>query len=171
VRGDAAGAGMRAIAEAIVQHDAAFVCLHGVDPGDALALATRFARGYAYRGGQALLWPTSFVAREVHDRYLPLSPRRPFDRRGLLQVDGAIDGMALTLVATQFSHARESLVRELRFARRVVRSLGGYALLVQSGMSPLVARIGVRDLGFLELADERGTAVYGRGVTARCTIL
>ncbi|HEY5350411.1 MAG TPA: hypothetical protein VIJ64_11775, partial [Candidatus Lustribacter sp.] len=145
---------MRSVAEAIAACDPDVVCVHGIDPGDALALATRFARGYAYRGSQALLWKPAFAAREVHDRYLPGVPLRPFDRRGILQVDGAIEHRRCALVATQFSHERDAYVRELRFARRVVRSIDGAVAAFVAGMTPAVRAIGFADLGIRELAFE-----------------
>ena len=91
--------------------------MHGIDEGDALALATRFDCGYAYRGRQALFWNAHFSAREVLDRYLPGAPLRPFDRRGLLQVDGIYEGGQLALIATQFAIERAMTLREARFAR------------------------------------------------------
>ncbi|MGA8841754.1 MAG: hypothetical protein WB491_14795, partial [Candidatus Aquilonibacter sp.] len=76
--------GMRLVAETVASRNAEVFCVHGIDEGDALALATRFDCGYAYRGRQALFWKVRFAAREVLDRYLPGAPLRPFDRRGLL---------------------------------------------------------------------------------------
>jgi hypothetical protein len=162
---------MRAVAEAIAESDAAMICLHGVDSGDALALATRFARGYAYRGAQALLWSPEFVAREVHDRYLPLDPRRPLDRRGILQVDGTCADAALALVATQFSAEREAAIRELRFARRVIRSISGPAIAFVAGNTERTYRIGLADLGAAGVARGADLSVYVRGIRARASVV
>lgn len=162
---------MRAAAEAIATRDPAILSLHGIDPGDALALATRFARAYAYRGAQALLWSDLFTAREVHDRYLPAMPLRPFDRRGILQIDGTLHGAPLTLVATQFSAERESAVRELRFARRVVRGIAGRLVAFVDGMSSAAHRIGFADLGLEALERDDATIVCVRGIEAHTAIV
>jgi hypothetical protein len=137
---------MRAVAEAIDAGDADIICVHGIDSGDALALATRFARHYAYRGAQALFWNERYSASEVQDRYLPTLPLRPFDRRGLLQVSGTSNGSALSIVATQFSREREGYVRELRFARNVLRRIHGGVILFAGGMNARALRVGFDDL-------------------------
>ena len=162
---------MRAAAAAIAAEDPAFVCLHGVDPGDALMLATRFARAHAYRGAQAILWTPKFAATEVHDRYLPAAPLRPFDRRGILQIDGTFGTERLTLLATQFSPEREGAIRELRFARRVLRGIGGALAAFVAGMSPAARRIGFADLQLHALAQNEGTMVGVRGIGARASIV
>ncbi|MGA7569978.1 MAG: hypothetical protein WCA80_04140, partial [Candidatus Aquilonibacter sp.] len=112
--------GMRLVAETVASRNAEVFCVHGIDEGDALALATRFDCGYAYRGRQALFWKVRFAAREVLDRYLPGAPLRPFDRRGLLQVDGVLAGGRLALIATQFATERAVRVREARFTRAIL---------------------------------------------------
>jgi hypothetical protein len=162
---------LRVVAEAIAASDAVVICLHGIDPGDALALATRFARGYAYRGAQALLWSQAFIAREVQDRYLPVAPRRPFDRRGILQVDGAFAGATLSLVATQFAAEREASLRELRFARRVIRSIVGIAVVFVAGMTERTRRIGFADLGATECAHDGDLSICSRGTQLGASIV
>lgn len=162
---------MRIIAETIAARDPAFVCLHGVDPGDALAVATRFARGYAYRGGQALLWTHAFAAREVQDRYLPVLPLRPFDRRGILQVDGVMAGLPLTLVATRFAAEREAAIRELRFARHVLRSIDGALIAFVAGMSARTERIGFDDLGMRVQYTSRDQWICARDVSVSASIV
>ncbi len=162
---------MRSVAEAIAARDPDVVCVHGIDPGDALALATRFARGYAYRGSQALLWKPAFVASEVHDRYLPGIALRPFDRRGILQVDGAVGHRHCSLVATQFSHERDAYIREVRFARRVVRSIDGAVAVFVAGMTPAVRAIGFADLGIRDLTFEDGVLIGGRGAGGSSAIV
>lgn len=146
--------------EAIALRDPAIFCVHGVTEGDALILATRFDRGYAYRGGEAIFWNASFAPREVIDRYLPVSRLRPFERRGLLHVNGTIDGSPVALIATEFSEERSSRVRELRFVRTELRGMRGAALLFVSGLPPRSA--GFADLGFKKLAGERSRAIYSR---------
>jgi hypothetical protein len=152
----------RAAAEAIAASEPSVICMHGVDAGDALAFSTRFARGYAYRGAQALLWSRAFIAREVQDRYLPVTARRPFDRRGMLQVDGIVQAQPLALVATQFALDRGAVILELRFARRVIRSVGGAVLAFFAGTSAPVQRIGFADLGLETVARHDDLTIYAR---------
>lgn len=138
-----------------------------IPAGDALSLATRFAYEWAYRGKQALFWSARFRAHAVHDRYLPSSAARLFDRRALLVVDGALEGAPCMLAATQLDGARESLIADLRFVRRYLRGSGPALLFAQLPDY----RIGVSDLGFSRVADgifERGFAPGAlRAQTAR----
>jgi hypothetical protein len=160
---------MRVFAESIASRKTAIFCVHGIDEGDALALATRFDCGYAYRGRQALFWNASYVAREVLDRYLPSTPMRPFDRRGLLEVEGTIHGTPLALVATQFAAERAVRVREARFARTVLREISGAALLFVTGVAS--GAISFADLGFTTVASDGGTLVAARAVPAGATVI
>jgi hypothetical protein len=146
------------------------VCLHGVAPGDALVLATRFALEYAYRGGQAILWTSVFRAIEIHDRYLPAPPLRPLDRRGILQVDGTLGGKHFTVVATQFSAERENVVRELRFTRRALRGIEG-ALALFVADAPAMQRIGFADLRLQALTRDNGIIVFARHIDTRAAIV
>ncbi|HUA09269.1 MAG TPA: hypothetical protein VMA98_08350 [Candidatus Acidoferrales bacterium] len=155
-----ASAGIRALSEAIAMRAPAIFCIHDVGEGDALVLATRFDRGYAYRGGQALFWDASFAASEVLDRYLPATPLRPFIRRGLLQVNGMFNGRYVALIATEFDAERAARVREVRFARTVLRSIDGDAILFVKGLAP--KGTGFRDLGFSKIAGEEQRAIYRR---------
>ena len=160
---------MRVIAESIALHATAIFSVHGIDEGDALALATRFDFGYAYRGRQALFWNARYAAREVLDRYLPSLPLRPFDRRGLLAVEGAFDGSPLTLIATQFTAERAVRVREVRFARRVLREMGGPALLFVTGVAS--GAVSFEDLGFAAIARDAGTLVAARDVMTDAAVV
>jgi hypothetical protein len=139
---------MRSLASFLAESDPDVMALGEIDAGDALALATRFDRQWAYRGGQALLWNQRVVAREVHDLYLPVAPLA-FERRGLLRIDGECDGVALALFATQFGDDRNN-VREMRFARGHARSAPPCAMMFVT--APL-GRIGFSDLGY-ESMDE-----------------
>ena len=161
--------GMRLVAETVASHDPQIFCVHGIDEGDALALATRFDCGYAYRGRQALFWKVRFAAREVLDRYLPGAPLRPFDRRGLLHVDGVLGGGRLALIATQFATERAIRVREARFTRAILRTIDGAALLFATGVAS--GAIKFRDLRFETIASESGTLVAARGVVAGASIV
>ncbi len=152
--------GIREFAERIAAEQPAFFAIHGIDAGDALALATRFACGWAYRGGQALFWRDTFTPHDVHDRYLPLAPLRPFDRRGLLEVVGDYVGKPLALIAAQFAKDR-SRVRELRFVRRELRTLPGRTLLFVAGHDE-TERIGFRDLGYFRLRGSVSCGIYAK---------
>ena len=161
VAGDASRAGeARRFAERIAAEQPAFFAIHGIDAGDALALATRFDCGWAYRGGQALFWRGGFTPHDVHDRYLPLTPLRPFDRRGLLDVRGEYAGKPLALIVAQFAKDR-SRVRELRFMRAELRKLSGRALLFVAGQED-GERIGFQDLGFFRLRGSAACGIYAR---------
>ncbi len=160
---------MRLVAETVASRNAEVFCVHGIDEGDALALATRFDCGYAYRGRQALFWKVRFAAREVLDRYLPGAPLRPFDRRGLLQVDGVLAGGRLALIATQFAGERAVRVREARFTRAILRTIDGAALLFATGVAS--GAISFRDLRFETIASEASTLVAARGVVADASIV
>ncbi|HET9029618.1 MAG TPA: hypothetical protein VFN49_05525 [Candidatus Aquilonibacter sp.] len=148
------------MAEEIARESPAFFAVHGIDAGDALALATRFDRGWAYRGRQALFWSNAFRAHEVHDRYLPAPPLWPFDRRGLLEVDGDYAGARVTLVAAQLATDR-SKIRELRFLREALRRTQGRALLFVAGHEP-ASRVGFTDLQFTAVRLGGGCAIYAR---------
>jgi hypothetical protein len=134
--------------------------VHGIDPGGALAIATRFDLHWAYRGTQALFWGTRYQAFSVHERYLPAPPLR-VERRGFLEIDGAYDGRPLALIATQFSTERALRVRELRFARADLRRIGISALVFAAGMNG-TERIAFSDLGFSCVAGAEDRAIYAR---------
>jgi len=138
---------LRRASERINRDKPEIFCLHGIDAGDAFAMATRFDCDWAYRGGQALFWLPAFQAHEVHDRYLPSPPLRPFERRGLLEVDGERDGHPLTLIGTQLSSDRAH-VREIRFVRSVARRCDGTAILFIDRFDAAEHRYGFADLGF-----------------------
>ncbi len=160
---------MRSVAEIVSALSATFICVHGIDEGDALALATRFDRGWAYRGGVALLWEAAFEARAVHGRYLPRKPLRPFERRGILDVDGTICGESLHLIATQFSLERIAYIGELRYARRVVRQIEGRALLFIDAVPPGAAAL--RDPDFDLVAHDRTTFIAAREISISASIV
>ncbi|HEY8313418.1 MAG TPA: hypothetical protein VIG51_04515 [Candidatus Baltobacteraceae bacterium] len=153
---------MRSLAAYFAKHDPALFAICEIDAGDALALATRFAREWAYRGGQALFWNASFRAREVRDPYLPFAAAKPFDRRGLLRVDGRLGPVGAALYATQFAGERHRRIPELRFARAHMRSTQAPALL----FAHLARRaIAFEDLGFTDVlgATAGNERVYARG--------
>jgi hypothetical protein len=134
-----------------------------VESGDALALATRFALQWAYRGRQALFWTARYQAKACRDEYLPFNPARPFERRATIQIEGACDGSALTLFATRFSDDRGAWIPQLRVVRSSLRAAEGAALLFAGSPQKTGA---FADLGF-EIVD----AARPCGIRARspCT--
>jgi hypothetical protein len=130
--------------------------VHGIEAGDALALATRFDLGWGYRGAQALFWKPVFHANAVHDLYLPAQPMRPFERRGLLQIDGTCESVPLTLFASQFADDRTQ-IREMRFARNAVRACDGAACIFTANRKVVTE---FTDLGFAGPTD----ASYSREI-------
>jgi hypothetical protein len=149
---------MRAVAEAIDARVPAIFCVHGIEEGDALALATRFVFEYAYRGRLAIFWNATFSVREIVDR-----------NRGLLRVNGTFAGGRLTLVARRFSRDRASRVRQLRQARTELRATKSAALLFITGF--VTGETGFSDLGFATLADADGSLVAAREIGAEASIL
>jgi hypothetical protein len=141
---------LRVASERINQEKPEIFCLHGVSAGDAFAIATRFDCDWAYRGGQALFWKATLRAREVHDRYLPSPLLRPFERRGLLEVDGERRGRPMTLIATQLSDDRAH-IREIRLVRKIARSRTGSAILFVAGFDAAMHHYGFGDLGLHSL--------------------
>ncbi|MDQ2873125.1 MAG: hypothetical protein M3R35_08375 [Candidatus Eremiobacteraeota bacterium] len=147
---------MRSLAEFVAERDPQLLGVCEIDAGDALALATRFARQWAYRGRQALFWNDAFHARSVRDAYLPFRAAKPFDRRGLLRLEGSLGARETTLFATQFSTLREQRIPELRFARAQVRGTGASVLFAH--LAPPHRRFA--DLGYVDASgaqdgDER----------------
>jgi hypothetical protein len=149
---------MRRVAEAIDARTPAIFALQAIDEGDALALATRFATSYAYRGRQALFWNVTFAARQILDR-----------SRGLLRVEGAFAGGRLALVATRLSDDRALRVRELRHVRTVLRATKSAVLLFVSGV--VAGEAGFADLGFANLAQSGGALIAARELAARASIV
>jgi len=143
---------MRSLAAFLAESDPDVLALGEIDAGDALALAPRFDRNWAYRGGQALLWNARVRAHEVHDLYLPVAGL-DFERRGLLRVDGEVDGERAALFATQFSTDR-SRIREMRFARAHARGAPPLAVAFVTAPPPAV---GFADLQY-ETIDAHETS-------------
>lgn len=159
---------MRSLAAFFAHHDPEIFAVSEIDAGDALAIATRFARQWAHRGGQALFWNDAFNAHSVHQAYLPFRASKPFDRRALLHVDGSVNGRPCAMYATQFGPSRRQRVPELRFVREQLRGTRGLALLFAH--LPM-RRIAFGDLGYVDTfgatpADER---IYARGFNVEST--
>jgi hypothetical protein len=157
---------MRSLAAFVAQSAPDILALSEIDAGNALAIATRFALDWAYRGGQALFWNRRFVAERVHDLYLPATGLRAFDRRGLLRVDGRCDDVALSLLATQFA-ADRTRIRDLRFTRSSLRGIAGKVALF--AVDPGPGRGGFADLGLRSVAAEGtdGLTLGARGYDVR----
>jgi hypothetical protein len=149
---------MRKLAAFVSESSPQILGVCEIESGDALALATRFAMQWAYRGRQALFWRAPVRVDRVHDRYLPMRGGRIFDRRGLLVAEAEIDEAPCILAATQLSVQRDSYVPELRFARAHLR--GDTPALLFAQAPPPAKRFA--DLGFQELAE----GVFIRGFSA-----
>jgi len=156
---------MLSLAATVADADPDVLAVCEIDAGDAFALATRFAREWAYRGGQALFWTRAIAAATVHDLYLPFAIQRPFDRRGLLRVDGTIGGVSANIFATQFGHARAFAVPELRYARSQVRAGTGRAIAFAQMEMPMPG-LGGRGVELLAGDEDAGIYAYARGFGA-----
>ena len=155
---------MRSLAAFVARTDPTIFAVTEIDAGDALAIATRFELQWGYRGGQALFWKSPFQSARVYDAYLPFSPARPFERRGILRVAMQADDTPLTVVATQIGTQRDQRIRELRALRTALRKVEGACLVFCIFAS---GKIDLHDLG-LARATCRGThdeAIYTRGFT------
>lgn len=155
---------MRSLAAYVAAHDPAVLAISQIDSGDALALATRFAREWAYRGGQALFWTSAFRASQVRASYLPMNGARPFNRRGFLRVDGRLIERPCSLYVTFLGRARKQRVPEMRFVRAALRANPAAAVAFVHGL----AAPGLRDLGFADTSpgDTRHERIYARGFTS-----
>jgi len=150
---------MRFIAQIVAARQPAYFSVHGIDDGDALALATRTAFDYAYRGRQALYWGPAFTARKVHDAH-----------RELLHVNGIVlfAGVQLALLAAQFSQDRAARVRELRFVRNALRKIKRAALLFAAGV--VSGEVGFGDLGFAVCGYGPGALIAARDFPVNASI-
>ncbi len=157
---------MHALAAFIARAQPHILGISEIDSGDALALATRFALQWAYRGGQAVFWKPQFKAVSVSNAHPPFSPLRPFERRGVVRVDLEIAGAPVRVFATQMSAERERRIRELRYLRTSLRQTDGPCIVFC--VSP-PSRIEYGDLGFTR-AGCRGVhdeTVWVRGFDVR----
>ena len=135
-----------------------------IDAGDALALATRFERQWAYRGAQALFWkPPLLDGAQIHDAYLPSSVAHPFERRGFLRVDGRTNGEPLSLVITQIADDRARRIRDTRFIRTQLRACRARTMLF---VRVSAARFHLDDLHFACVSQMRtgSSRIYAREV-------
>ncbi len=156
---------MRELAQRVSESDPDLLALSEIDDGDALALATRFDRQWAYRGGQALLWNQRFTTVNVHDLYLPAAPLQPFERRGLLRIDARCDGVQASIFATRFAPDRAA-VRDLRFTRSALRAARARRILLFVTDPPAAGIAAFRDLRFQTLANDAPDMMLGvRGFT------
>jgi len=151
---------MRSLAAYLTEHVPDVLAVHGIDQGDALALATRFEHGWGYRGSEALFWSSAYRARAIHDRYLPAPMLRPFERRGLLCIEGECAGGALALSAVQFSPDR-ARAHEVRFVREQLRRMDGDALFFAAAFDP---RLRLQSLGFTVVAAPDGSEALAIGL-------
>jgi hypothetical protein len=161
-RGLREGGAMLSLAAFIDKHQPDLLALSDIEPGDALALATRFARRWAYRGGVAILWNDCFAVTRIRDLYLPSTPIAALERRGFLCVEGRCDAGPLALFATRFTRERER-IREVRFARTAVRQWPDDGLIFTADAPKGPGAF--RDLGFASIASEPtgDLQIAGRG--------
>lgn len=125
-------------------------------------MATRFALQWGYRGGQAVFWNPAFVAGPIRDTYLPFSPLRPFERRGLVRVDLQLASANVGVFATQIGPGRDQRIREWRYVRNALRDTAGPALVLC--VLPQ-ARASLSDMDFMRVGC-RGVddeCVFARG--------
>jgi len=153
---------MRSLAAYVAEHDPDVLAIYEIHAGDALALATRFARQWVYRRGQAVLWNTRYAASTVHDLSAPFSASRPLARGTLLRVEGTLSGQPCDLFATRFSKNRNAIL-ELRFTRMRLRATPEAALLFAAN-APVDGRLG--DLGYARgvPASKNAEQLYVRGL-------
>jgi hypothetical protein len=149
-----AGAARR-LATLVHAHEPNVLAIGRIDPGDALALATRFAMDWAYRGGQAIFWRRPFEVDAVHDYYQPAAIGLALERRGLVVVESHYGSQRCILAATAFGRYRDSYVFELRFTRARLRGPRAAVLFAELPRSSA----GIEDLGFRPIAE----SIYIRG--------
>lgn len=174
---------MRSLAAFVAETQADIFAVCEIEAGDALALATRFALEWAYRGRQALFWNAVFKASEVADVYLPASGAKQLARRGFLRVNGSLNARTCALYTMQFASDRDEIAQR-RFARARLRAETGPALLFaydaraklrlddlgfveSNGSSEARERIWVRDFGIASSAVRAPLAGLGAGVEVR----
>lgn len=159
---------MRSLAAFCDGFDPDLLALTEVESGDALALATRFARQWLYRGNQAIFWKTTLRARRIHDAYLPFSPLHPFERRGLLRIDlEAADGRALSAFATALGDGRDQRIREMRYVRTQLRMTNGSSIVF--ARIP-VLRTRLDDLSFRCVAQRGAERIFARDIRGAAII-
>lgn len=138
---------MRALAASVAEERPGLVAVCEIEPGEALAFATRFAMQWAYRGHQALFWNDAFRVTRVRDLYLPAAGPLPFERRGFLYAEAQFANRTCVLAATHFSEERRARIAELRFARSLLRESSRDAIFCAHLRE---TRIAFGDLGFRE---------------------
>ena len=125
---------MRRLAESFAAADPSVACVHGIDAGDAFALATRFDREWAYGSGNALFWTRAIHAHAIHDR------------RDVLHVEAAAGGTPLALFGAMLGSDRSARIRSLRLTRSLLRRANGTTIAFVGNAAP--SPIGFGDLGF-----------------------
>ncbi len=120
---------MRSLAAFLARTDPEIFALCEIDAGNALALATRFVRQYAYRGGQALFLKSSGSITAVSDEPVLLWPSRPFDRRGVVCVKARRGNGMVSVLTAKIASRRKQRAAEVRHLRNIVRALETPAIL------------------------------------------
>ncbi|PZR59506.1 MAG: hypothetical protein DLM50_01375 [Candidatus Meridianibacter frigidus] len=141
---------MRSLAAFLDERNPDIFGLSEIESGDALAIATRFARQWAYRGGEAIFWRRMLDGPRVQEEYLPAPLGRPFERRGYLAVRARIADTPLQIAATSIvEDERDARIRRMRFLRNRLR--GAPPACVLFARLPR-GRVGLQDLGFFSAA-------------------
>ncbi len=120
---------MRSLAQFLAGTDPDIFALCEIDAGDALAVATRFERQYACRGGQALFLKGGVEITAARDQQVPLWPSRPFDRRAVVWAQARYGEHRVSILTAKIAGGREQRAAEIRHVRKVVRSLAKPAVL------------------------------------------
>lgn len=87
---------------------------------------------------------------------------RPFERRGMVEVDLKFGAHKVCVVATQIGTERDRRVREWRYLRSALRQTAGSSLVFAAVPA---SRIGLTDLGFIRVGC-RGVddeSIFARG--------
>ena len=125
-RAERAGS-LRALNTFIAQADPDILALYGIGAGDALAFATRFARGWGYHRGKALYLKAPLALTRVQHRFLPGS----FWRRSILQLDSAAGARALSILAVTISLRPERNDKQLERLRAHLGEVQGVSIVLE----------------------------------------
>gem|GEM_PF-4517502 len=109
-----------------------------------------------------MFWKPALAAGTIRASYLPFSPLRPFDRRGMVSVDLQFGAHKGAVLATQIGTERDRRIREWRYLRSALRKTNGSALVFAALPA---SRIGLTDLGFVRVGC-RGVddeCIFARG--------
>lgn len=118
---------LRALNMFIAESEPDILALYGVGAGDALAFATRFARGWGYHRSKALYLKRPLVVTRVQHRYLPGS----WWRRSILRVDGNADALDVSVLAVTISRHPERGDKQLERLRDHLADVKGLSVVLE----------------------------------------